>query len=49
LEEIRISQKRIRPHKIIIKKKYNALEEKTDLEEKDKEKIYFPRIQVSPT
>jgi hypothetical protein len=41
-EEIRRSQKRSRPHRIIIKKKYNAPEVKSAPQEKDKEKIYFP-------
>jgi hypothetical protein len=47
-EEIRRSQKRSRPHKKIIKKKYNAPEVKSAPQEKDKVKIYFPGRQVGP-
>jgi hypothetical protein len=43
------SQKRSWLHRIIIKKKYNAPEVKSAPQEKDKEKIYFPERQVSPT
>jgi hypothetical protein len=38
-EEIRRSHKRSRPHKIIIKKKYNAPQAKSASQEKDKVKI----------
>jgi hypothetical protein len=48
-EEIRRSQKRSRPHIIIIKKKYNAPDEVSPTGKKNKDKIYFPGRQVSPT